>query len=65
MVKKGDFLAEVEARYIAGEFRVGAIGFDPSSPESSGTGHSLVGAYDELRDKFVRALPSQMYAPLP
>ncbi len=54
-----DFLSEIEARYIAGEFRVGSIAFDPANPFD---GPSFVGMYDDMRDSFVRELPAVMYA---
>jgi hypothetical protein len=54
-----DFLNEIEARYIAGEFRVGSIAFDPANPFD---GPSFVGMYDDMRDSFVRELPAVMYA---
>ncbi len=54
-----DFLSNIEARYIADEFRVGSIPFDPANP----FGHpSFVGMYDDMRERFVRELPPVMYA---
>jgi hypothetical protein len=58
-VEAFDFLSDIEARYIAGEFRVGSIPFDPVNP----FGHpSFVGMYDDMRERFVRELPAVMYA---
>lgn len=54
-----DFLAKLEARYVAGTFPVGSIAFDPADPADN-----RVGIYDDLRDKFVRELPRVMYAPV-
>jgi hypothetical protein len=59
-----DLLTEVEARYVAGEFRTGLIAFDPANPADTPAGLSMVGEYDDLRDNFVRALPPLMYAPV-
>jgi Domain of unknown function (DUF4274) len=56
-----DLLTAIEARYVAGEFLPGLIAFDPANPTD---GLSMVGVYDDARDKFVRALPSLMYAPV-
>jgi hypothetical protein len=58
-LKEFDFLTKLEARYVAGEFPVGSISFDPSGPADN-----RVGNYDDLRDKFVRALPAVMYSPV-
>lgn len=52
-----DFLAEIEALYLAGGFRVGSLSYDPAA-------EGLVGVYDDMRDSFVRALPEAMYAPV-
>ncbi len=57
-----DFLSGIEARYMAGEFRVGSIAFDPANPFDSPSGYSLVGLYDDMRERFVRELPPVMYA---
>jgi len=57
-----DFLSDIEARYTAGEFRVGSIAFDPANPFDSPSGYSLVGLYDDMRESFVRELPAVMYA---
>jgi hypothetical protein len=54
-----DVLSEIEARYIAGEFRVGSIAFDPANPFD---GPSFVGMDDDMRESFVRELPAVMYA---
>jgi hypothetical protein len=54
-----DFLAKLEPRYLAGAFPIGSIAFDPSDPE-----HGVVGFYDDLRERFVRALPGAMYTPV-
>ncbi len=54
-----DFLSDIEARYMAGEFRVGSIRFDPANPVG---GPSFVGMYDDMREHFVRELPAIMYA---
>ena len=54
-----DFLIRLEARYLAAEFRVGSLSFDPADPLDN-----RVGVYDDLREKFVRALPRVMYAPV-
>lgn len=61
-----DFLARIEARYLAGEFQLGAIAFDPTQPygDEVGPEYSLVGVYDDMRAKFVRALPEVMYRPV-
>ena len=64
-VEMFDFHAEIEARHIAGEFRIGSIAFDAATPEGNPSGLSLAGLYDDLRDKFVRALPPKMYTSLP
>lgn len=53
----------LEQRYVAGEFVTGTIAFDPTSPNGDGN-YSLVGAYDALRDKFVRSLAPAMYQPV-
>lgn len=58
------FLSRLEARYVAGKFTVGSIAFDPTDPFGGGAGYSLVGCYDDMSDKFVRALPEAMYAPV-
>jgi hypothetical protein len=58
-----DFVSRLETRYVAGEFLVGSLAFDPSRPGSP-FGYSFVGAYDNLRHGFVRALPAAMYAPV-
>jgi hypothetical protein len=63
-VEAFDFLSDIEARYIAGEFRVGSIAFDPANPVDSPSGYSLVGMYDDMRERFVRELPAVMYAPV-
>jgi hypothetical protein len=55
-----DFMTKLEARYVAGDFPVGSVSFDPSNDD----GMSLVGAYDDLRHKFVRTLPAVMYSPV-
>jgi hypothetical protein len=60
-----DLLTTIEARYVAGEFLAGLIAFDPANPADVPSGLSLVGVYDDARDKFVRALPPLMYAPVP
>jgi hypothetical protein len=57
-----DFLSDIEARYMAGEFRVGSIAFDPANPDGHPGGYSLVGMYDDMRERFVRELPPVMYA---
>ncbi len=57
-VEAFDFLSDIEARYIAGEFRVGSIAFDPANPFG---GPSFVGRYDDMRERFVRELPPVMY----
>jgi hypothetical protein len=57
-----DFLSGIEARYMAGEFRVGSIAFDPATPDGNPTGYCLVGLYDDMQDRFVRTLPPVMYA---
>ena len=54
-----DFLTRLEARYVAGEFRVGSLAFDPAEPTEN-----RVGNYNDLRDRFVRALPAVMYVPI-
>jgi hypothetical protein len=59
-----DFLADIERRYVAGEFRVGRLAFDPANPADSPSGLSMVGTYNDFRSRFVRALPSVMYAPV-
>ena len=51
-------MTKLEARYVAGEFPVGSLSFDPSNPDDN-----LVGRYDDLRDKLVRALPAVIYSP--
>lgn len=58
------FLARLEARYVAGEFPLGSIAFDPTDPFGGGQGDSLVGVYDDMRGRFVRALPEAMYKPV-
>lgn len=59
-----DFLSKIETRYVAGEFAVGSLAFDPASPFDGESGFSLVGVYDDFREKFVRALPRVMYKPV-
>jgi hypothetical protein len=54
-----DFLTKLEARYLAGDFRVGSLTFDPADPADN-----RVGLYNDLRDKFVRAIPAVMYVPV-
>ena len=54
-----DFLTALEARYLAGQFPVGRIAYDPADPADN-----RVGVYDDLRDRFVRALPPAMYVPV-
>ncbi|MBI1187647.1 MAG: DUF4274 domain-containing protein [Alphaproteobacteria bacterium] len=58
------FLSRIEARYVAGAFPRGVLGFDPADPYGGGQGGSFIGVYDELRDRFVRALPQAMYQPV-
>lgn len=58
-LKTFDFLKKLETRYVAGEFRVGSISYNPSDPSEN-----LVGMYDDHRDRFVRELPAVMYAPV-
>lgn len=62
-VEDFEFLSRLEARYVAGEFPVGRVSFDPSRPEDCG-GYGLVGTYDDMKGKFVRELPGAMYAPV-
>lgn len=62
-VQSFDFLIGIENRYAAGEFPVGVVSFDPNKPEDCG-GYKYVGTYDEMKDKFVRLLPSIMYEPV-
>ena len=59
-----DLLTVIEARYVAGAYLPGLIAFDPASPADVASGLSLVGTYEDLRDKFVRALPPLMYEPV-
>jgi len=54
-----DLIAEIETRYIAGNFAKGCITYDPDAP-----GEFRVGIYDDKRDRFVRALPAIMYTPV-
>lgn len=62
-VQSFDFLIGIETRYVAGEFPVGVVSFDPNRPEDCG-GYKYVGTYDDMKDKFVRPLPSIMYEPV-
>lgn len=52
-----DFITHLERRYVAGDFGVGRIAFDPRKPGERYV-YSFVGTYDSLQDKFVRALPA-------
>ena len=54
-----DFQKKIEDRYVAREFPVGSLSYDPSGPPDQ-----LVGIYDGHREKFVRELPDIMYAPV-
>lgn len=56
-----DFIASIESRYIAGEFRRGVIRFDPRDPADYPSGMSNVGAYDRTGNRVVRDLPVVMY----
>lgn len=58
-----DLVSEIETRYVAGAFPAGSSSFDPNRPEDCG-GYSYAGAYDDMKDKFVRALPAVMYVPV-
>ncbi|ANP46878.1 DUF4274 domain-containing protein [Candidatus Viadribacter manganicus] len=58
-----DFLTRIETRYVAGEFALGSIAFDPTNADGEG-GYSLVGSYDDISGKFVRSLPPAMYEPI-
>lgn len=58
-----DLVSEIETKYVAGEFPAGRSSFDPNRPEDCG-GYSYAGAYDDMKHKFVRALPAVMYAPV-
>ncbi len=59
-----DFLSNIEARYMAGEFPVGSIAFDPANPSDSPSGLSLIGVYDDMRESFVREISPAMYGPV-
>jgi len=62
-VENFDFLTWIETRYAAGGFPIGRLSFDPNRPEDCG-GFEYVGAYDDMKNQFVRELPAVMYAPV-
>ena len=58
-----EFISRIEARYVAGDFPVGRISFDPCQMGEQ-DGYSFVGRYDDLKDNFVRELPAVVYLPV-
>jgi hypothetical protein len=62
-VEAFDFATGIEIRYVAGDFPIGRLSFDPNRPDDCG-GYKYVGAYDDLKSQFVRELPAVMYAPV-
>lgn len=55
-----DFIMAIESRYVAGQFPLGVLWYDPSSSDDN-DGPSCVGMYDQQGYPVLRTLPAVMY----